>query len=206
MLVDDHEVVRSGYRRLLESTANIVVAAEADTGESAVQAYRSVHPDVSVMDLAMPGIGGLEACRRILAYDARARLLVFSVHENPEYVRRALDTGVLGYLSKRSAQRDMLEAVRAVAAQRFYVSPQLAGFMRYDGSHEGAAALETLTPREFEVFRQVAEGRTVAEVAEVLNLSGKTIGHHYTNVRKKLGISNQAQLVRLAIVAGIVQF
>ncbi|HBE93539.1 MAG TPA: DNA-binding response regulator, partial [Gammaproteobacteria bacterium] len=121
LLVDDHEVVRAGYRRLLEGTPDIAVIAEASSGEQAYQDYFHYNPDVLVMDLSMPGMGGLEASIRILAKDSAARILVFSVHENEVFLTRALDSGIAGYISKRSASQVMIEAVRQVASGSVYV-------------------------------------------------------------------------------------
>ncbi len=203
LLADDHEVVRAGYRRLLESTDDIEVVAEATDGETAYQLYLQWHPSVVVMDLTMPGSGGLDASRRILARDNAARILVFSVHENEIFLNRALDLGVLGYISKRSASRVMIEAVRSVAAGEPFVGQEMIPFLvkRKDSAESGLIA--GLSPREFEVFRLRAEGKSVNAIAELLNVSPKTIGHHNTRLKQKLGASNSAELTRLAIRLGL---
>jgi two-component system invasion response regulator UvrY len=203
LLVDDHEVVRAGYRRLLESTGDIEVVAEASDGEAAYQMYFKVQPTVVVMDLTMPGSGGLDASRRILARDNGARILVFSVHENEIFLNRALDLGVLGYISKRSASRVMVEAVRCVARGEPFIGQEMVPFLvkRKDSAESGLIA--DLSPREFEVFRLRAEGKSVNAIAELLNVSPKTVGHHNTRLKQKLGASNSAELTRLAIRLGL---
>jgi len=204
LLVDDHEVVRAGYRRLLESTGKIEVVAEASDGEDAYRSYMQHQPTVVVMDLSMPGIGGLDASRRILARDESARILVFSVHENEIYLNRALDLGILGYISKRSASRVMVDAVRQVAKGELYIGQEMTPFLVKRTVSTDSQLIADLSPREFEVFRLRAEGKSVNEIAEMLNVSPKTIGHHNTSVKQKLGLANSAELTRLAIRLGLV--
>jgi two-component system invasion response regulator UvrY len=203
LLTDDHEVVRAGYARLLESTPDIDVIADASSGEEACAEYFNRRPDVLVMDLNMPGIGGLEASRRILARDPKARILVFSVHENETMLERALDAGIKGYISKRSASQVMIEAVRQVAAGDVYVGQELISHLVVQQASTDDGRLKDLTPREFEVFRLLAESKSVNEIAGILNISPKTVGHHMTHIKEKLGISNIAGLTRLAIRLGI---
>jgi len=203
LLVDDHEVVRAGYHRLLETNPGIRVIAEATNGEEACQRYLQYHPDVVVMDLTMPGISGLEASRRILAHDAAAKILVFSVHENEIMLSRALDMGIKGYISKRSASRVMIEAVRQVAAGEVYIGQEMMSFLvRHKDTHD-TDRIAGLTPREFEVFNLLVDSKSVNEIAELLKLSPKTIGHHVAHIKTKLGISSIAELTRLAIRLGI---
>ena len=204
LLVDDHEVVRAGYRRLLEATDDIHVIAEACNGEQAYTEFYSHHPDVLVMDLSMPGMGGLEASLRILARDKSARILVFSVHENEVFLRRATDAGILGYISKRSASQVMVEAVRQVAAGRVFIGQEM---MQYLVSHKPTSdndIIAGLSPREFEVFHLLANSKSINQIAEILNLSPKTVGHHSTRLKNKLGVSDIAALTRLAIRLGII--
>lgn len=203
-MADDHEVVRAGYRRLLESTAGLEVIAEAACGEEAYRFYCEQHPDVVVMDLTMPGIGGLETSRRILAHDNAARILVFSVHENEVMLNRALEMGVLGYISKRSASRVMIEAVPKVASGEIYIGQEMMPYLVKHKSSADSELITALSPREFEVFRLLAESKSVNEIAELLNLSPKTVGHHVTSIKTKLGISNIAGLTRLAIRLGVI--
>lgn len=204
LLVDDHEVVRAGYRRLLESTGSIEVVAEAADGEDAYRLYLQHSPTSVVMDLSMPGIGGLDASRRILTRDPAAKILVFSVHENEIYLNRALDLGILGYISKRSASQVMVDAVCKVAKGEFYIGQEMTPFLVKRTATTDSQLITNLSPREFEVFRLRAEGKTVNEIAQLLNLSPKTIGHHNTRVNQKTGAANAAELTRLAIRLGII--
>ena len=204
LLADDHEVVRAGYRRLLESTPKIEVIAEADSGEEAYSRYCDLQPDVVVMDLTMPGMGGLEASRRILAHDGAARILVFSVHENEVMLNRAIDLGVLGYISKRSASQVMVEAIRKVAAGEMYVGQVMMPFLVKRKMSPDSELVAGLSMREFEVFRLLADSQSINEIAELLSLSPKTVGHHMTHIKSKLGIGNIAGLTRLAIRLGII--
>lgn len=204
LLVDDHEVVRAGYRRLFENSDDIQVVAEATDGEEAYRLYLEHQPTVVVMDLTMPGIGGLDASRRILARDDAARILIFSVHENEIFLNRALDTGILGYISKRSASRVMVEAVRRVARGELFIGQEMTPFLVRRNSTGDSRLIAGLSPREFEVFRLRAEGKSVNEIADLLNVSPKTVGHHNTSVNQKTGVSNSAELTRLAIRTGII--
>ena len=204
LLVDDHEVVRAGYRRLLESTGGISVIAEAASGEDAYTGYFKHHPDVLVMDLSMPGMGGLEASMRILAKDKSAKILVFSVHENEVFLQRALDAGITGYISKRSASQVMVDAVRQVAAGELYVGQEMMPYLVKWKTNTQNEPVAGLSPREFEVFHLLADSKSVNDIAEILNLSPKTVGHHCTSVKKKLGVSDIAALTRLAIRLGII--
>ena len=203
LLTDDHEVVRAGYSRLLESTPGIDVIAEASSGEEACSEYFNHQPDVLVMDLTMPGIGGLEACRRILVRDPKACILIFSVHENEIMLERALNAGVKGYISKRSASEVMVEAVQQVAAGGVFIGQEMMTHLVDRGTSAEGGQLKDLTPREFEVFRLLADSKSVNEIAGILNISPKTVGHHMTHIKEKLGISNIAGLTHLAIRLGI---
>lgn len=199
ILADDHEVVRAGYGRLLEATPGITVIAEACDGESAYSSFFEYRPDVLVMDLSMPGMGGLEASRRILTKDSSAKILVFSVYENEVFLTRALDLGVLGYISKRSASQVMIEAIRQVAQGAVFVGQELMPYLVQARSSTDSDPLSDLSPREFEVFLLLADSKTVNDIAVLLNLSPKTVGHHSTSIKNKLHVPDIAGLTRLAI-------
>lgn len=200
LLVDDHAVVRMGFRLLLQSQADMSVIAEAESGELACQRYSELRPDVVVMDLAMPGMGGLEALRRILAHDPQARVLTLSAQDDPMHARRALREGALGFLSKRSAPEALLEAVGAIAAGQRYIDKDLAQKLALD-EFEGAAksVVDRLSEREFDVFIRLARGATVQRIAEDLSLSPSTVGTHLYNVKQKLRVNNQSELTLIAI-------
>jgi two-component system invasion response regulator UvrY len=204
MLVDDHALVRMGFRMLL-ADAQVEVVAEAGDGEQACRDYAGAKPDVVVMDLSMPGMGGLEAVRRLLAQDPRARVLVLSAHEDTAHPQRALRAGALGYLAKRSAPEALPAAVHAVARGERYVDPQTAQALataRIDGPDSPA---DVLSEREFSVFIQLARGASVAQVADHLNLSPSTVGTHLYHLKQKLHASNQSELTLVALRWGLIQ-
>jgi two-component system invasion response regulator UvrY len=206
LLVDDHAVVRTGFRLLLQSLAEVSVVAEAESGESACQRYLELTPDVVVMDLAMPGMGGLEALRRIRARHPQARVLALSAHDDPMHARRALQEGALGFLSKRSAPEALVEAVTTVAGGRRYLDTALAQKLAL-AEIEGAAKppIEQLSEREFDVFIRLARGATVQKIAEDLKLSASTVGTHLYNIKQKLQVTNQSELTLLAIRHGLIE-
>lgn len=206
LLVDDHAVVRTGFRLLLQSLAEVSVVAEAESGEAACQRFLELTPDVVVLDLAMPGMGGLEALRRIRARHPQARVLALSAHDDPMHARRALREGALGFLSKRSAPEALVEAVTTVAAGRRYIDINLAQKLAL-AEIEGTAKppIEQLSEREFEVFIRLARGATVQKIAEDLNLSASTVGTHLYNIKQKLQVTNQSELTLLAIRHGLIE-
>jgi two-component system, NarL family, invasion response regulator UvrY len=206
MLVDDHAVVRTGFRLLLQSVPDISVIGEAESGEAASQRYAELTPDVVVMDLAMPGMGGLEALKRIRARYPQARVLALSAHDDPVHARRALQEGALGFLSKRSAPETLIEAVTTVAAGRRYIDASLAQKLAL-ADIEGAtkSPVERLSEREFEVFIRLASGATVQKIADDLKLSSSTVGTHLYNIKQKLDVVNQSELTLIAIRHGLIE-
>ena len=206
LLVDDHAVVRTGFRLLLQSLAEISVVAEAESGEAACQRFFELTPDVVVLDLAMPGMGGLEALRRIRARHPEARVLALSAHDDPMHARRALREGAMGFLSKRSAPEALVEAVTAVAGGRRYIDMSLAQKLAL-AEIEGTAKppIEQLSEREFDVFIRLARGATVQKIAEDLKLSASTVGTHLYNIKQKLQVGNQSELTLLAIRNGLIE-
>ena len=206
MLVDDHAVVRTGFRLLLQSQTEVSVVAEAESGEVACQRYLELTPDVVVLDLAMPGMGGLEALRRIRAHHPQARVLALSAHDDPMHARRALREGALGFLSKRSAPEALLEAVTTVGAGRRYIDVALAQKLALADLDGGVKSpIEKLSEREFEVFVRLARGETVQRIAEDLRLSASTVGTHLYNIKQKLEVVNQSELTLLAIRHGLIE-
>jgi two-component system invasion response regulator UvrY len=204
LLVDDHAVVRMGFRMLLESTSDIQVVAEAESGEGACQEFQSSQPDVVVMDITITGMSGVEATKRILAREPHARVLALSSHEDPSQVRFMLKAGALGYLSKRSAPQALIEAIRSVAAGRMYLDAQVAQRMALQEFRGERHPLDVLSEREFGVFIQLAKGASANQIAEVLNLSPRTVGTHLYNIKQKLSASNQSELTLIAIRHGLI--
>lgn len=204
LLVDDHAVVRSGFRRLLEQMPGIRVVAEAASGDEAYHLFTRCMPDVTVMDLSMPGMGGLEAIRRILARDSRARVLVFSMHENAALAEQAMKAGAWGYVTKASAADVLVQAVQEVSQGRSYLSPDMAQKIALESLAGERDPLRALTTREFEIFRLLAAGRTTDEIAAALYVSAKTISNHATQIKQKLGITSAVDLHRLALRHGLV--
>ena len=205
LLADDHPVVRDGYRRLLEGTEDLRVVAEAGDADGTYAAYQQHRPDVVVLDLSMPG-GGLDALRRIRARDPQARVLVFSMHDSEIMVRRAREAGALDYLVKHSCADELIDAVRRVASQRLLAAPErLPDGAAAAGAGAGDDPLRDLSPREFQIFQLLAEGQTLTEIAIALHISPKTANVHHAHIMQKLGLRNDAQLVRMAFLHQIVR-
>lgn len=204
MLVDDHAVVRAGYRMLLKNSEDIEVIAEADSGERACKAFADLKPDVVVMDLSMPGIGGLEAIRRIIARDANAKILVFSMHEDTVFVEQALQAGAQGYLTKSSAPEILVEAIKELAAGKSHIDSELVQRLAVQKSRGKDSPFSGLSTREFEIFCLLAEGLNTSEIAKRLSLSYKTVANYSTQIKSKLNVSTIAELARLAIRHNIV--
>ncbi|MCE2831257.1 MAG: response regulator transcription factor [Oxalobacteraceae bacterium] len=205
MLVDDHAVVRFGFRMLLESTDDIKVVAEADSAEAAYQQIPIAKPDVIVMDISLGGTMGVEATRRIVARDKTAKVLGLSSHEDPSYVRYMLKAGAQGYLSKRSAPDELMHAIRQVAEGRMYIEASLSQRMALEEFNGEKSPIEVLSEREFGVFIQLAKGLSVNQIAELLTISPRTVGTHLYNVKQKLGAANQAELTLIAVRHGLIE-
>ena len=205
MLVDDHAVVRFGFRMLLEATDDIKVVSEADSAEVAYQQIPVSKPDVIVMDISLGGTMGVEATKRILARDKRARVLGLSSHEDPSYVRYMLKAGALGYLSKRSAPDELIHAIRQVNEGRMYIDTHVSQRMALEEFNGEKSPIEVLSEREFGVFIQLAKGLSVNQIAELLNISPRTVGTHLYNVKQKLAVANQAELTLIAVRHGLIE-
>jgi two-component system invasion response regulator UvrY len=204
LLVDDHAVVRMGFKMLLESDADIKVVAEADSGENGVKLYMEHKPDVVVMDITMPGIGGLEATDRIIAKDSSARILVLSAHEDSVHPKRVLNAGAMGYLTKRSAAEELIKAIRTVASRKMYLEASIAQQMAIQQLNGEKNPVDVLSDREFEVFMALAKGETTNEIAEILSLSPRTVGTHLYNIKQKLNASNSAEIALIAMRSGLI--
>jgi len=197
LLVDDHAVVRQGYRALLER-ANISVIAEAESGEEACQLFSQVLPDVVVMDVSMPGIGGLEATRKLVAKWNNIKILVFSMHDDAIYPTRAMHAGARGYVTKNSAPDVLVDAVFAVAQNKKYISDDIAQNISINNL-QYHHVLNSLSAREFEVFRMLAQGLSLDEIANIFSLDYKTIANIQTRIKNKLNVETTAQLILAAI-------
>ncbi|HJV10835.1 MAG TPA: response regulator transcription factor [Burkholderiales bacterium] len=205
LIADDHAVVAEGLRHLIEVERDIEVVACVGDGRAAVQQARELQPDVIIMDLSMPELNGADATRAILERDPRCRVIVLSMYAQREYVRRALKAGAAGYVVKRSAAKEVVEAIRAVHAGQRYLSPRVADVVLDDYSNEKQDdPLARLSAREREVLQLLAEGRTGAQIAERLSLSQKTVETYRARLVEKLGIRDLAGLVRFAIQKGLV--
>jgi len=205
MLVDDHSVVRRGFKVLLQTWDDVRVVAEASSGEEALQIYDTHAPDVVVMDIAMAGMGGIEAIKRLMSRDPQARILSLSAHEDISYCKRALQAGALGYLSKRTAPEVLIDAIRVVAQKKRFVDAVIAQRMAVQDLDGSADPLQVLSPRESEVFLQLARGLSAQEVSENLNLSASTVGTHLYKIKQKLQLVNQSEMTLLAVRSGLIK-
>jgi DNA-binding NarL/FixJ family response regulator len=204
MLIDDHAVVRAGVRRLLEQDPKFTVIAEAESGERAYQIFGEHLPDVSVMDLSMPGIGGMESIARIVARYPNAKLLVLSMHENVAFASQALKAGAKGYIVKNGLAEELINALEAVAKGQTYIHSNIANKIALQFLNSESNPTQQLSVREFEIFRLLAEGVNSNQIATTLNISSKTVANYQTAIKQKLGINNPVELVRLAIRCGLI--
>lgn len=205
LLVDDHPAVRFAYRALLEEDGSASVVAEGERGEDVCTLYFQHRPDLAIIDLNLPGLGGLEAIRRIVVKDPLARILVFSAYESEIQICRALEAGALGYITKRCGVSQMKMAVSSVAAGNAYIDPvyvnSIAAKRLFGGKDN---PLQVLSPREFQIFESLARGESLGDIAAKLFISPKTVSVHQSNLMRKLGMHNVAQLVRMAIDCQII--
>jgi two-component system, NarL family, invasion response regulator UvrY len=203
LLVDDHAVVREGYRRLLERSSGIAVIGEAASAGEAYQSFCQLRPDVVVMDISLPDVSGIEAMRRLLQREARARVLIFSIHEEPIFPTRAFEAGARGYVTKASAPDVLVGAVRAVAAGDIFLSPDVAQTLALHNVLKRDDMLRLLSDREFEILRLLALGHSLRDIAGKLSLNYKTVANYQSTIRQKLSIDNSAQLIRIATENGL---
>ncbi|HEY8368004.1 MAG TPA: response regulator transcription factor [Thermodesulfobacteriota bacterium] len=209
LLADDHTVLRAGLRALLEAEGDMTVVGEAATGEEAIERVRALRPDVVVMDLSMPGLGGLEATRRIAGLGMGTKVLVLTVHAEQEYLMPVLQAGGSGYVTKTSADEDLIEAIRTVARGEVFLYPSAArlllqGYMAGASAAE-ASPLDRLSDRERTVLGLTAEGYSSAEIGERLFISPKTVDTYRSRIMEKLGLHHRSELVRFALRTGLLK-
>jgi DNA-binding NarL/FixJ family response regulator len=204
LLVDDHAVVREGYRRLLERGDDICVIGEATTAGDAYRAFCRLTPDVTVMDISLPDVSGIEAMRRMLLREPHACVLMFSMHEEPIFPMRAFQVGARGYITKASAPEVLVDAVRAVAEGRSYLSHDVAQALALTSLLDRDVALKSLSAREFEIMRLLVAGHALSDIAKRLGLSYKTVANYQSAIRHKLGAESALQLLSIATRSGLV--
>ena len=204
LLADDHTIVREGIRSLLEAREEIKVVGEASTGREAVEKAGEIRPDIVIMDISMPILNGLEATRQIRRLYPECKVLVLTMHENRESVRQILKAGAIGYVIKKSAAGQLFNAIDAVNRGEAFFSPTISKMLLEDYLEETDSPDEILSSRETEVLQLVAEGHTNKEIADLLFISVKTVEGHKDNIKKKLGIYNQAGLIKYAIGKGMI--
>lgn len=204
LLVDDHAVVRMGFKMLIEAEADIKVIGEAESGELAVKLFQELKPDIIVMDITMPGIGGLEAIDRIMAKDKNTKILVLSAHEDSVHPKRVLNAGAMGYLTKRSAAEELIKAIKSIHQGKRYLEPNIAQQMAITQLSGETNPAEILSDREFEVFMALAKGKSTNDIADTLCLSPRTVGTHLYNIKQKLNANNSAEIALIAIRCGLI--
>ena len=205
VLVDDHAVVRAGVKRLLEQEALFDVIGEAESGEKAYQLFGELNPDIMVMDLSMPGMGGLEAMRRILMRYEKAKILVLSMHEDLSFANQALKLGAKGYLIKNTLGDDLVKSIQALSKGEVFLSDEIAKKIAMQSIDGDQDPIDTLSAREFEIFRLLAEGLEMDAIAITLNISSKTVSNYQTMIKQKLNINTPVELIRYAIKAGVIK-
>ena len=199
LLVDDHAIVREGYRSVLQKQPGLHVVAEAADGEEAYRLFKETRPDLVIMDLTMAGIGGIEAIRRIRQLDPNARILVFTMHQNAAFAVQAIRAGARGFVTKTSAPEALVRAIFDVFAGRIALSPDIDHELALSRLGHERIATEDLTAREFEVLRLLLAEKTTAEIADTLHISPRTVANHHSLIKSKLGVSSDIELVRLAL-------
>lgn len=204
LLVDDHAIVREGYLALLAKQPDLEVVAEAAEGGQAYRQFKQCNPDLVITDLSLPGVGGLELIRRIKQRCAEAKILIFSMHQNPGFAVQASRAGALGYVTKSSAPDLLLRAIREVHAGRLVLSPDIAQALALEKLGGGHLALESLTVKEFEILRLLVEARTPDDIARTLNISPKTVCNCHYLIKRKLGVASDIELTRLAIRLNVI--
>lgn len=204
LLVDDHAVVRDGYRRLLESRADLCIVGEAASAREALEQHRLLAPDVLLLDLGLPDMGGVELIRRLVQRDANVRILVFTMHREAVFATQALRAGAIGYVTKSSPPEVMLEAVYQVAARRQTISPDIAPELALALINQPNDPLAELSPREFEILRLLLDGCSAEEIGNRLSITGKTVQNAHYQIKSKLGVRTDIELTRVALKLGLI--
>jgi two-component system response regulator NreC len=208
LLVDDHEIVRAGLRMLFMAEDDMEIAGEVGSAEEALRAVQELAPDVVLMDVAMPGVSGIEATRRIKDVAPKVAVLALTMHEDEQYFFEMLNAGASGYMPKRAAPDDLVSAIRVVSQGNVFLYPTLAKLLVKDFLHRSETShgdkADVLTPREREVLTHIAEGYTNREIAEMLVISPKTVDRHRENIMRKLNLHNRVELVKYAIERGLI--
>jgi two-component system invasion response regulator UvrY len=193
-----------GFKMLIEAETDIKVIGEAESGEAAVKLFQELKPDIIVMDITMPGIGGLEAIDRIMAKDKNTKILVLSAHEDSVHPKRVLNAGAMGYLTKRSAAEELIKAIKSIHQGKRYLEPNIAQQMAITQLSGETNPVEILSDREFEVFMALAKGKSTNDIADTLCLSPRTVGTHLYNIKQKLNANNSAEIALIAIRCGLI--
>lgn len=202
LVVDDHPIVRAGCRQLIQQISNTKVI-EAETGEEGYRLFQENYPDMVLLDITLPGIGGLEVLRKMRANRENAKVLMFSMHEDPVFASRAMQAGARGYITKNNAADYLVEAVEKVLAGKTYLSPDTAQQLAMLNIGAGTSALSDLSRRELEILRLLGEGKSMTEISNLLGISYKTVANNLTQIKSKLDINKTAELMRFAISHGL---
>jgi len=203
LLVDDHAVVRQGYRRLIESQDEIEVVGEAGDASSGYLSYKNLMPDVAVIDISMPGRGGIDLAQQLRRYDPAARILMFTMHANASYAEQAFRAGAQGYVTKSSPPDDLIGAIKTVYSGRPALCAEINSAIAADRLFRDGSALESLSPREFEILRMILYEKTTEEISEAFNLSPKTVANYHYAIKSKLGVRTDIELVYFCLKQGL---
>jgi len=205
LIVDDHAIVREGYRALLAKHEGLKVVGEACDAASAYQCYKEMRPDVVIMDISMPGRGGIDAIEHIRELDSHARVLVFTMHSGAAYALQAFRAGAKGYVTKSSPPDLLVRAVRDIAEGQLAICPEISEALAFDRLQEEKTGLHGLSPREFEIFRLILGAKSTDEIALALNLSRKTVSNYHYAIKSKLGVDSDIELFYLGLRQGLVE-
>ncbi len=202
LVIDDHPIVRAGCRQLIQQIPNVNIT-EAETGEDGYKLFQEIYPDMVLLDITLPGLGGLEILRKMRANRENAKILMFSMHEDPVFASRAMQAGARGYITKNNAADHLVEAVEQVLSGKTYLSPDVAQQLAMLNIGSTTSALSDLSRRELEILRLLGEGNSMTEISGVLGISYKTVANNLTQIKSKLDISKTAELMRFAISHGL---